>query len=60
MNEGKVIGKITSGTVSPSIEKPIALAYLDIEFVEEGNFVEANIRGKGVKAKITKLPFIKT
>jgi len=57
---GKIIGKITSGTVSPILEKPIALAYIDVEFANEGNFVEANIRGKGAKALITKLPFYKT
>jgi len=60
MRTGKVIGKITSGTVSPILEKPIALAYIEIGYAKEGNIVEANIRGKGAKAVITKLPFYKT
>lgn len=59
MRTGKVIGKITSGTVSPILEKPIALAYIEIGYAKEGNIVEANIRGKGAKAVITKLPFYK-
>jgi aminomethyltransferase len=60
VKDGKIIGKITSGTVSPILEKPIALAYINSDYSNEGNFVEANIRGKGAKAIITKLPFYRT
>ncbi|MBK7104112.1 MAG: glycine cleavage system aminomethyltransferase GcvT [Ignavibacteriae bacterium] len=59
MCDGKIIGKITSGTVSPTIDKPIALAYIEKNFTEEGTILQANIRGKGVETIITKLPFIK-
>jgi aminomethyltransferase len=59
MKDGKIIGKITSGTVSPTIDKPIALAYIEKDFTEEGTILQANIRGKGVGTIITKLPFIK-
>lgn len=55
---GKVVGNITSGTVSPTLGKPIAMGYVDIEFAKIDETVEVVIRGKGVLAKITKLPFI--
>ncbi len=55
---GKMIGKITSGTVSPVIEKPIALGYLDSEFSAEGTEVNFIIREKAFPAKVIKLPFI--
>ncbi len=55
---GVAIGKITSGTVSPIVEKPIALGYIKSEFANLDETVEVVIRGKGVLAKITKLPFI--
>ncbi len=57
--EGKIIGKITSGTVSPVLQKPIALGYVDIQYATEGETLNFNIRGKEVPAKIVKLPFVK-
>lgn len=56
--EGKVVGRITSGTVSPILEKPIALGYVDIELAKENESIDVMIRGKAVPAKITKLPFV--
>lgn len=56
---GETIGKITSGTISSIIEKPIALGYVNIEYAKEGVEVDVIIRGKEIKATITKLPFIK-
>ncbi len=57
--DGKVVGKITSGTVSPVLEKPIALGYLNVPYNEEGTKVNLLIRGKEVPAEIVKLPFVK-
>lgn len=51
------IGTITSGTFSPTLEKPIAMAYLAPEFTEIGHTVDVDIRGKKVAATIVKLPF---
>lgn len=56
---GKIAGHITSGTVSPILEKAIALAYLDANYFETNSTVNFLIRGKEVKADIVKLPFIK-
>jgi len=58
-SNGKIIGKVTSGTVSPVLEKPIALGYVEKEFSNEGSEVGILIRGKDVPARVVKLPFIK-
>jgi len=55
---GKKIGEITSGTVSPVLEKPIALAYVQTEYSPEGTNLNFSIRGKEIPAKVTKLPFV--
>jgi aminomethyltransferase len=57
--EGKKVGVITSGTVSPVLEKPIALGYVDKPFYSPGNEVLFKIRDKEFPARITKLPFVK-
>jgi aminomethyltransferase len=55
---GKKIGRITSGTVSPILEKPIALGYINVEFAIVDEMVDVMIRDKALPARITKLPFI--
>jgi aminomethyltransferase len=57
--DGKNIGEITSGTVSPMLDKPIALGYIDIDFSKEGSAVNFEIRNKEFPARVAKLPFIK-
>jgi len=58
-SEGKVIGKVTSGTMSPSLKKGIGLGYVTIENSKLENEIFIEIRNKGVKAKIVKAPFYK-
>ena len=57
--DGKKVGVITSGTVSPVLEKPIALGYVDKPFNSSGSEVLFKIRDKEFPAQITKLPFVK-
>jgi aminomethyltransferase len=57
--DSKKVGVITSGTVSPVLEKPIALGYVDKPFNSQGSEVFFNIRDKEFPARITKLPFVK-
>ncbi len=59
ISEGKKVGHITSGTVSPVLEKPIALGYVDKPFNSPGNNVVFKIRDKEIPAVVTKLPFVK-
>jgi aminomethyltransferase len=56
--EGRGIGKITSGTVSPILNKPVALGYVDVDFSHEGSDVNFFIRNKEIPARIVKLPFV--
>ena len=58
--DDKIIGIITSGTVSPILQRPIALGYVSSEFAAVGENVDIIIRGKKNTATITKLPFVKT
>ncbi len=56
---GKNIGSLTSGTVSPILEKPIALGYVEKEFSKPDTEINFLIREKVLPAKVVKLPFIK-
>ena len=56
---GNKIGHITSGTVSPVTEKPIALGYVEKEFSDMGTIINIVIRDKEIPAEIVKLPFVK-
>nr|WP_041656080.1 glycine cleavage system aminomethyltransferase GcvT [Azoarcus sp. KH32C] len=51
-------GETTSGTFSPSLEKSIAFARLPLG-VEAGESVEVDIRGRRLKARTAKLPFVR-
>ena len=51
------IGRITSGTFSPTLGKPIAMAYVAPAFSEPGTSVEVDIRGRQVPATVVDLPF---
>ena len=56
---GTVIGKVTSGTMSPSMKLGIGLGYLTIENSKLESEIFIEIREKGVKAHVVKLPFYK-
>lgn len=56
---GNVIGKVTSGTMSPSMKVGIGLGYVTKEFSSLESEIYIEIREKGVKAKVVKLPFYK-
>lgn len=57
--DGNQIGKVTSGTQSPSLQKAIGIAYVAKEFAKEGTEIFIDIRNNKVKAKIVKFPFLK-
>jgi aminomethyltransferase len=54
-----VVGEVTSGTLSPTLGKSIAMAYIDINHAAEGNQVQADLKGTLNPAKVVKLPFYK-
>lgn len=55
--EGKRVGEITSGTMSPTLGRAIALAYVPTELSKVDQSVEVEIRGKLHPATIVKRPF---
>ncbi|WP_369049166.1 glycine cleavage system aminomethyltransferase GcvT [Tenacibaculum sp. UWU-22] len=56
---GITIGKVTSGTMSPSLGKGIGMGYVPIIFAETGTQIHIQIRKKAIPATIVKLPFYK-
>jgi aminomethyltransferase len=56
---GNVIGKVTSGTMSPTMKIAIGLGYVTTEHAAIDSEIFVSIRDKGVKAKVVKLPFYK-
>ena len=57
--EENPIGKISSGTQSPSLNRGIGLGYVKKDFSNVGHEVKIQIRDKFIPAKIVKLPFYK-
>ena len=55
--DGHIIGKVTSGTQSPSLQKAIGLGYVAKEFSKEGTEIYIRIRDNKVKAQVVKFPF---
>lgn len=56
---GTVIGKVTSGTMSPSMKIGIGLGYVTVDHSKLDSEIFVEIREKGVKAMVVKLPFYK-
>ena len=55
---GTVIGKVTSGTQSPMLGIGIGLGYVKTENAKVGSEIFIEVRGKGLKAEVSKLPLI--
>ncbi|HET6557498.1 MAG TPA: glycine cleavage system aminomethyltransferase GcvT [Prolixibacteraceae bacterium] len=58
--DGNVIGRVTSGTMSPVLNKGIGMAYVHKAYAAFGTEVYLNVRNKRLKARIVKMPFINT
>ena len=58
LKDGKEIGQVTSGTVSPILNKGIALGYVTREFAKVGTELAIDIRGRQIPAVIIKPPFV--
>jgi len=54
---GGAIGRVTSGTVGPSVGKPVALAYVPSALAAVGTALEADVRGKRQPMQVATLPF---
>lgn len=56
--EGKVIGRVTSGTKSPTLGKCVGMGYVTKEYSKKDTAIYIDIRGKHIEAKVTRPPFI--
>jgi aminomethyltransferase len=55
--DGKVVGEMTSGTVSPSLNKSIGLGYVQTAHAKTGTPLQVDIRGKSAQARVASTPF---
>jgi aminomethyltransferase len=57
ISEEQIVGKVTSGTFSPTLNKAIALGYVPKSLSKIGQSLEVRIRGQNYPAKVVKKPF---
>jgi len=57
-NSGNPVGSITSGGFSPSLQRPIAMGYVNGEFTPIGNTLSALVRGKPRSITVTPMPLV--
>jgi len=58
--DGQAIGQVTSGLLSPTLNQPIALAYVQPDYAVPGTEVFAMVRGKPVPMVVAPTPFVPT
>ncbi|MDX1629500.1 MAG: glycine cleavage system aminomethyltransferase GcvT [Fulvivirga sp.] len=57
-SDEKVIGRVTSGTMSPTLNQGIGLGYVNIEYAKPGTEIYIGVRKRTLKAEVQKLPLI--
>ncbi len=57
LKDGVDVGEVTSGTFSPTLDRPIAMAYVQREAAEAGTQLDVDVRGRQHQAEIVELPF---
>jgi aminomethyltransferase len=58
LHEGVEVGKVASGSFSPTLETGIATAYVPIELSEPGTTLQVEVRKKTLQATVVKMPFV--
>jgi len=56
--DGQIIGRVTSGLLSPGLDRPIAMGFLPPACAAPGTRVNAIVRGKPVPMEVCALPFV--
>ena len=56
--DGQTVGEVTSGLLSPTLNQPLALAYVQPEYAQPGTEVFAMVRGKPVAMVVSPTPFL--
>jgi aminomethyltransferase len=54
------VGETTSGLLSPTLNQPIAMAYVQADYAEPGTELFAMVRGKPVPMVVQAMPFVPT
>ena len=54
---GHALGKVTSGTLGPTVNQPIAMAYLPVNHTQAQHEVHAEVRGRRLPMRVTAMPF---
>lgn len=57
--DGEKVGRVTSGSPAPFLKKNIGLAYVPVEYANEGQEIQIDVRGRAVGARIVPVPFYK-
>ena len=55
--DGRTVGQVTSGTFAPTLQKAIAMAYVDPDCTPVGTACSVDVRGKPEPARVVPLPF---
>ena len=57
-DQGQRIGEVTSGLLGPTIDRAIAMAYVDVAHAAAGTRMNAMVRGKRVPMEVSPMPFV--
>jgi aminomethyltransferase len=57
---GNTIGEVTSGTMAPSLKKPVGMGYVPTALSKEGSEVFVKVREKLIRGKVVRFPFYKS
>jgi aminomethyltransferase len=57
LHEGRQVGDVTSGTVSPTLGRPIAMGYVEPQVAMPGQQLTVDVRGQVLDARVVDLPF---
>jgi aminomethyltransferase len=57
LKDGVAVGQVTSGTFGPTVQKSIAMAYVDTAHAAEGTQLSVDLKGTQAAATVVKLPF---
>ncbi|MGH7136342.1 MAG: glycine cleavage system aminomethyltransferase GcvT [Pirellulales bacterium] len=57
LRQGRNVGRVTSGTLSPTLGRPIAMGYVEPQFATPGERLQVDVRGQTLEASVVELPF---
>ncbi|NAZ86230.1 glycine cleavage T C-terminal barrel domain-containing protein, partial [Kineococcus indalonis] len=57
LHEGRAVGTVTSGALSPTLGHPVAMAYVEADLARVGTALAVDVRGRAEAAEVVELPF---